>query len=321
MKVFFSLDSIPASLTRTVLAIGNFDGIHRGHQDIIKKVRERAGLLDSQSVAITFHPHPVRLLRPDRAPRLITPLPERLDLLAQTGIDATVVIPFTEEFSRLSAHDFAADVLHRTLHAVEVHEGDNFRFGHGAQAGTAELEQMGSELGFAVYTHPALTVRGIPVSSSQIRQCIAAGDMSRTRALLGRPFSIRSTPAHGRGIGTRLTVPTINLAPYDELLPANGVYVTRLRIGSSAETFDAVTNAGNRPTFGEDSYAVESHLLDFHPIDLTPDTQIELCFIDRIRSEQRFASPDALKAQILRDVAYARRYFCLADAISRRHTS
>src|SRR5271170_1897625 len=141
MQVFTSLDSIPASLTRpggftrTVLAIGNFDGVHRGHQEIVQKVRERARLLGAQSVAVTFDPHPVRLLRPDQAPRLITPLPERLDLLAQTGIDATLVIPFTEEFSRLSTYDFAAGVLHRTLHAVEVHEGDSFRFGHGASAG------------------------------------------------------------------------------------------------------------------------------------------------------------------------------------------
>jgi riboflavin kinase/FMN adenylyltransferase len=259
----------------------------------------------------------VRLLRPDQAPRLITPLPMRLDLLAQTGIDSTVVIPFTEEFSRLSAHDFAACVLHETLHAAEVHEGDTFRFGHGAQAGTAELEQLGRELGFAVFKHHALMVRGVPVSSSEVRQRIAAGDMSCTRALLGRPFSIRSTPARGRGIGTRLTVPTINLARYDELAPANGVYVTRLKIGSgsSAEVFDAVTNAGNRPTFGEDSYAVESHLLNFRVIDLTEDTPLELCFLSRIRSEQRFASPDALKAQIMRDVAYARHYFRLAEAI------
>ena len=317
MQVFSSLDSIPASLSRAVLAIGNFDGVHRGHQEIIRKVRERARLLDAQSVAVTFHPHPVRLLRPTQAPRLITPLPMRLDLLAQTGIDATLVIPFTEEFSRLSAHEFAAGVLHRTLHAVEVHEGDTFRFGHGASAGTAELAELGRELGFAVLTHPALTVRGIPVSSSQVRQRIAAGEISCARALLGRPFSIRSTPARGRGIGTRLTVSTINLATYDELLPANGVYVTRLKIGSgsSAETFDAVTNAGNRPTFGEDSYAIESHLLNFRPIDLAEFTPLELCFLAHIRSEQRFASPEALKAQILRDVAHARRYFRFADAI------
>jgi len=317
MQVFTSLDAIPANITRTVLAIGNFDGVHRGHQEIVQKVRERARVLSAQSVAVTFDPHPVRFLRPDQAPRLITPLVERLGLLAQTGIDATVVIPFTEKFSRHSAHGFAARVLHQTLHAVEVHEGDTFRFGHGAQAGTVELEQLGHELGFTVFKHHALTVRSIAVSSSEVRQRIAAGDMSCARALLGRSFSIRSTPARGRGIGTRLTVPTINLARYDELLPANGVYVTRLKIGSgaSAEIFDAVTNAGNRPTFGADSYAVESHLLNFRPIDLAEDTPLELCFLSRIRSEQRFASPDALKAQILRDVLYARRYFRLAEAI------
>jgi riboflavin kinase / FMN adenylyltransferase len=323
MQVFTSLDAIPANLTRpgdftrTVLAIGNFDGVHRGHQEIIEKVRERARLLGAQSIAVTFDPHPVRLLRPAQAPRLITPLPMRLDLLGQTGIDATVVIPFTEEFSRLSAHDFAARVLHETLRAAEVHEGDTFRFGHGAQAGTAELEQLGHELGFAVFKHHALTVRGFPVSSSEVRQRIAAGDMSCARALLGRPFSIRCTPARGRGIGTRLTVPTINLARYDELVPANGVYVTRLKVGSGsgAEIFDAVTNAGNRPTFGQESYAIESHLLNYRPIDLTEDTRLELCFLARIRPEQRFASPEDLKTQILRDVTHAQRYFRLAKSI------
>lgn len=318
MQVIRSLDAIPATLTRTVLAIGNFDGMHRGHQAILQNVRERARLLDARSVAVTFDPHPVRLLRPAQAPHLITPLPQRLELLARTGVDATVVIPFTEEFSCLSAHDFADGVLHRTLRAVEVHEGDTFRFGHGATAGTAELEQLGRELGFVVVKEPALTVRGIPVSSSQIRARIAAGDMSSARALLGRPFSIHSTPARGRGIGTRLTVPTINLAPYEELVPANGVYVTRVTIGLGLNrtVFDAVTNAGNRPTFGEDSYAIESHLLDFHPIPLNEDTPIEVCFLGRIRPERRFDSPEALKAQILRDVAHARRYFSLANTMS-----
>jgi riboflavin kinase / FMN adenylyltransferase len=317
MQVITSLESVPPGLTRTVLAIGNFDGMHRGHQAILQKVRERARLLDAQSVAVTFDPHPVRLLRPGQALRLITPLQQRLDLLAETGIDAALVIPFTEAFSQLSAHDFASGVLHRLLHAVEVHEGDSFRFGHGACAGTAELEDFGRELGFGVVTRQALTIRGITVSSSQIRQRIAAGDMACARSLLGRSFSIRSTPARGRGIGTRLTVPTINLAKYDELLPANGVYVTRVRIGSGAdvEVFDAVTNAGNRPTFGEDSYAVESHLLDFHPVELSEETPIEVCFLARVREERRFDSPEALKAQILRDVAYARRYFRLTHSI------
>ena len=318
MQVIRSLDHFPADFTRSVLAIGNFDGVHRGHQAIIRKVRESARAHGAHAIAVTFDPHPGRVLRPGLPMRLITPLPVRLDLLSQTGLDATVVIPFTEEFSRLTAHDFAARVLSESLRAIEVHEGDTFRFGHGAHAGTKELEEFGRELGFSVIAQPALTVRGIPVSSSRVRQCISAGDMTATRALLGHVFSIRSTPARGRGIGTRLTVPTINLAPYSELLPANGVYVTRLMVGSGSETqiFQSVTNAGNRPTFGEDSYAVESHLLDFRPVDLTPDTPLELCFLKRIRAEQRFDSPEALKAQILRDVAYARRYHRLAAALT-----
>jgi riboflavin kinase / FMN adenylyltransferase len=317
MQVIRSLDAIPDGLTRSVLAIGNFDGVHQGHQAIMHRIRERSRQLEAQSLAVTFDPHPMRVLHPDQAPRLITPLPQRLDLLAQTGIDATLVIPFTDAFSRLSAFDFADKVLRQSLHAVEVHEGDNFRFGHGAQAGTAELKQLGHLLGFTVVAHTALTIRSICVSSSEIRRRIAAGEVAIARCLLGRPFSIRSTRTKGRGIGTRLTVPTINLAQYDELVPANGVYITRVTIGTglNRETFDAVTNAGNRPTFGKDSYAIESHLLDFRPIDIAPDTPIELWFLARIRAERRFDSPEALKAQILRDAAFARRYFHLANAL------
>lgn len=309
MEIFRSLDAVPPLLSRTVLAIGNFDGVHRGHQAILCEVRERAANFGAKSVAVTFDPHPVRVLRPEQAPKLITPLPQKLELLAATGIDSTVVIPFTPEFSRLSALEFVRDVLLGSLHAVEVHEGDNFRFGHNASAGPAELSRLGSELGFAVVAQPALYVRGIQVSSSHIRRRIADGDMSTARALLGRPFSIRSTPVRGRGIGARLTVPTINLAPYNELLPATGVYVTRMKIGS--ETFNSVTNAGHRPTFGDGAYAIESHLLDFREVDLAPDTSLELCFLSRIRAERRFDSPVALKEQILRDAAHARRYFDL----------
>jgi riboflavin kinase / FMN adenylyltransferase len=309
MEIFRSLDAVPSMLSRTVLAIGNFDGVHRGHQAILREVRERAANLGAKSVAVTFDPHPVRVLRPEQAPKLITPLPQKLDLLGVTGVDATVVIPFTPEFSQLSALEFVRDVLLNSLHAAEVHEGDNFRFGHNASAGPAELTRLGRELGFAVVAQPALYVRGIQVSSSDVRRRIADGDMSTARALLGRPFSIQSTPARGRGIGARLTVPTINLAPYDELLPATGVYVTRMKIG--AEIFDAVTNAGNRPTFGDGAYAIESHLLDFREIDLAPDTPLELCFLSHIRAERRFDSPAALKEQILRDAAHARRYFQL----------
>lgn len=309
MRVFHSLAEVPPDFGPSVVAIGNFDGVHRGHQWIIEQVRARAEALSARSIAVTFDPHPARVLRPELAPRLITPLSLRLELLAKTGLDATLVMPFTEDFSRLSAYDFASELLRNGLRAVEVHEGDNFRFGHQAQAGMPELIELGRELGFTVVVHPVRMVRGMPVSSSQVRDRIAAGDMAGARALLGRVFAVRSTPAKGRGIGTRLTVPTVNLAPYSELLPANGVYVTRLQIGD--QCFDAVTNAGNRPTFGEDSFAVESHILNFRPLDSAADTPLELSFLQRIRAEQRFPSPDALKAQILRDVAHAQRYFRL----------
>ena len=304
-----SLNDLPPFPRRTVLAIGNFDGVHRGHQAVLQQVRERAAAIGATSLAVTFDPHPLRILRPAQAPKLITPLQQKLDLLAAAGIDGVVVVPFTHEFSQLSAEAFARDVLLKSLQAAEVHEGDNFRFGHNAGAGLPELIRLGRELGFAVVAQPVRRVRGLQVSSSIVRRFIAAGDMTTTRALLGRSFSIRSTPVRDRGIGSRHTVPTINLAPYHELLPADGVYVTRMKIGT--DIFDAVTNAGNRPTFGDNAYAIESHLLNFQEIDLTPDTPIELCFFSRIRGEQKFPSPQALKEQILKDVAYARRYLRL----------
>jgi riboflavin kinase/FMN adenylyltransferase len=318
MQVFRSLTEIAANYGPTVIAIGNFDGVHCGHRWIIAHARDRARMLQAKCIAVTFDPHPVRVLRPDIAPRLITPMEERLHLLAETGLDATVVLPFTEEFSHMPAEAFAHDVLKEGLRAVEVHEGDTFRFGYRARAGIVELTELGRQLGFSVAAHHMRTVRGFSVSSSQVRERIAAGDMTVARALLGRPFSIRSTQARGRGIGTRLTVPTINLAAYDELLPANGVYITRLTVGEGegAITFNAVTNAGNRPTFGEDSFAVETHLLDFRPIDLTAETPLELTFLRRIRAEKRFPSPEALKAQILRDVASALRYFHLKKVLT-----
>jgi len=311
MQVFRALSEVPANYGPTVIAIGNFDGVHCGHRWIIQHARERAGELGAKRIAVTFDPHPVRVLRPEIAPRLITPMAERLRLLAETGLDATVVLPFTEEFSHLSAEDFARNVLRDGLNAVEVHEGDNFRFGYQAQAGITELMALGRVLGFAVTAHHTRIVRGFPVSSSKLRELIAAGNMTAARALLGRPFSIRSTPARGRGIGSKLTVPTINLAQYDELLPADGVYITRMKIGDGP-VFDSVTNIGVRPTFGDASFTVETHLLDFRPIELTGTTSLELTFLHRIRPEMRFPSPETLKEQILRDVKQARRYFHLA---------
>ena len=315
MRIYTQLDQLPPATTPVVATIGNFDGVHLGHRSVIDEVIARAHFLSAQSLAITFDPHPVRVLRPDQPCPLITPLPRKLELLAETGIDATLVLPFTESFCHMSARDFATNILRDSIHATEVHEGENFRFGYRAEAGIEGLADLGRQLGFTVRSYAPRTLRGAAISSSRIRTLLAAGEVSQARALLGCPFAIDSTPASGRGYGTRYAVPTINLAPYSELLPANGVYITTLKI--AAETFEAVTNIGNRPTFGADSFAVESHLLNFHPIDLQPETPLRLTFLRRLRAEQKFPTPDALRTQILRDVAQAHRYFDLCKHLAR----
>ena len=310
VQAFKSIAEIPAGFGPSVAAIGNFDGVHRGHREILTAVVNEARALNARAVAVTFDPHPEHYLRPGQAPRLLTPMPERLRLLAATGIDAVVVLPFDAVLASLSAREFVNRILVQSLGVRGLHEGQNFRFGHGASAGVTELKAMGVEYGFSITVHEAVRVHGLEVSSSAIRALVAAGDMRRARWMLGRPFSVLSTQARGRGIGTRLLVPTVNLAQYDELLPGFGVYVTRLIVGERA--FQAVTNVGNRPTFGEASFAVESHILDFEPVEMDETTPIELEFLLRLRGEMTWPSPDALKAQIFKDVARAKRYFRLA---------
>ena len=227
MQVFRELEEVPAQLGPTVVSVGNFDGVHMAHQAVVRHMAERAHAIGGKAVVVTFEPHPLRILRPDVAPKLLTPLEVKLQLLEQTGVDAVLVLPFSRDLSLMSAHDFARQVLVDALHAREVHEGYNFHFGHKAQGNVETLAAFGREMGFDVHTYSEQTLRGHHVSSSEIRALVAAGRVDRARALLGRPFSILSNPGRGRGYGTRYTVPTVNLARYDELVPANGVYITR----------------------------------------------------------------------------------------------
>lgn len=322
MQIYSNLEDLPA--TPTVASIGNFDGVHLGHCSVLTQTIARARELNARSLVVTFDPHPTRLLRPEQPTPLITPLGRKFELLAATGVDATLVLPFTPELCQTSARNFAAHVLRNRIGCVEIYEGENFRFGYGAESGIEGengLEALGRELGFAVKVFAPRTLRGGPISSSRIRSLITAGKVSQARTLLGRPFSVDSTPAHGRGFGTQYAVPTINLAPYTELLPAHGVYITTLRVGARpGQTFRGVTNVGNRPTFGQDSFAVESHLLDFHPLELTPETPLRLTFLKRLREERRFESPALLRAQIMRDVGQAQRYFALCRALAAAHS-
>jgi riboflavin kinase / FMN adenylyltransferase len=316
MQIARSLTELGSSGS-SVVTIGNFDGVHCGHRMVIASVLERARALNASAIAVTFDPHPAHVLHTASRLPLITPLDEKLRLLAETGLDQVLVLPFTDELRHWTARHFAERVLRDALHAVEVHEGETFRFGYKAETDIAGLSELGRELGFGVKAYVPYIARGAAISSSRIRGLIAAGNLHEARALLGRSFAILSTPASGRGYGTRYTVPTINLAPYPELMPAHGVYVTTLRIGEE-RVFRGVTNVGNRPTFGADSFAVESHLLDFEPVDLSATTPLELTFLRRLRAELRFDSTDALREQIQRDVRKALRFFALSDALKTR---
>jgi riboflavin kinase / FMN adenylyltransferase len=273
--------------------------------NIVPRAREQG----RKSVAVTFEPHPMRILRPDSGLKLLTPTPEKLRLLEATGLDAVLLLPFTRDLSLMTPQVFAHDILKEGLQAHEVHEGDNFHFGNKAAGDVNLLREFGREMGFEVKVYPELRLRGKPVSSTQIRKLLADGQVSRARHLLARPFSILSTPGRGRGYGAKYTVPTINLSRYEELVPKDGVYVTRTRV--SEECFDSLTNVGNRPTFGTESFAIETHLLNFHPIELSPETEVEIHFLQRLRDEIKFPSVDALREQIAKDVGKAQRYFRL----------
>jgi riboflavin kinase / FMN adenylyltransferase len=312
MQVFHRLDEIPGAFGPAIVSVGNFDGVHRAHRRVLEQIVRRAREQNLKATSVTFEPHPMRILRPDHGLRLLTPTPEKLRLLAATGLDATLLLPFTRDLSLMTPREFSEQILKLKLHAREVHEGYNFRFGHRASGNVDLLAELGREMGFEVKTYPEMRLRGEPVSSSHIRKLLGEGRVSRARHLLARPFSILSTPERGRGYGTRYTVPTVNLSCYDEMAPGHGVYVTRTRIAE--ECFDSVTNVGNRPTFGVVSFAVESHLLNFHPIELHAGTEVEVHFLERLRDEIKFPSVEALRQQIMRDVRKAKRYFRLLQA-------
>jgi riboflavin kinase/FMN adenylyltransferase len=307
MHLFHKVEDVPADFGPSLVSVGNFDGVHRAHLRVLSEIVSRSRQRGAKSIAVTFEPHPMRILRPDSGLKLLTPTATKLRLLEQTGIDAVLLLPFTRDLSRMSPREFVQQILRDRLKAVEVHEGYNFRFGHKAAGNVELLCELGGELGFEVVVYPEMRLRGDSVSSTRIRELIREGRVDRARFLLARPFSIDSTPERGRGYGSKYTVPTINLSRYKELVPADGVYVTQTRLGG--ECFDSVTNIGNRPTFGADSFAVESHLLDFHPLEITPDSEIELSFFYRLRGEIKFDSVEALREQIGRDIQRTRHYF------------
>jgi riboflavin kinase/FMN adenylyltransferase len=291
----------------SVLAIGNFDGIHLGHQAILRTTVQRARETRDVPTALTFDPSPRKVLRPESAPLRLSTNAQRMEWFGLVGIEAVVVLPFTMELARLSPEDFVDEILVRGLSVRAVLVGENFRFGH-RQAGDVKfLRELGMRRGFDVVVIPPVMYRGEIVSSTVIRREIAAGNVTHASLLLGRPFALTGPVVSGTETGRRFTFPTLNLLPEQELLPARGVYVTRTLLKNDNKTYRSVTNIGMRPTFNGSSLSVETHLLDFLG-DVDAD-RIEVRFWKRLREEKKFASAEELRAQIARDITQANRFF------------
>ena len=291
----------------STVAIGNFDGIHLGHQAILRAAVARARELKAVATALTFEPLPQKVLRPETAPLRVTTNEQRLNCFAKLGMDAAVVLPFTLDLAKLSPQEFVDQILVQHLQARCVFVGENFRFGH-KQTGTARmLLLLGAERGFDVVIIPHVAHKGEVVSSTILRREIASGDVAHAGRLLGRPFVLSGKVVSGTGTGRRFTFPTLNLAAEQELLPARGVYVTRTRLDGESRTRRSVTNIGVRPTFNGSGLSVETHLLE--PPGEFPPGRIEVHFWKRLREEKKFSGPEGLRAQIAKDIAAANRFF------------
>src|ERR1044072_1686844 len=305
MKIFHGTDN--ANIARpTVLTLGVFDGLHLGHQRIIQTVVQRAKTLNAISTAITFDPHPRAVLHPESAPPLLQTLDQRLAALEFLGVDQTIVIRFNRDFASIEAEDFLRDIIYDRLQAREVYLGKGFAFGKGRAGNIELLKKISAELGFFADEVPEVQLRGTRVSSSKIRELLAAGRVNQARRMLGRPYGVEGKIIRAERRGDTIGVPTANLQPQNRVIPRTGVYVTATLIGDTWRR--SITNVGIRPTFGGDAEpSVETYIFDFDG-DLYGDV-LRVRFLHRLRDEKKFSGIDELKTQIERDSRRALGYF------------
>lgn len=291
-----------------IATIGNFDGMHVGHQEIVRGVIARARETGRPSAVVTFHPHPLTIVAPDRVPKQILTLPQKQEILREMGVDAILVVPFTHDFSRWTADRFIAEFLVAALQVHEVRIGRDFSFGAGREGNLAKLQAAGQQYGFAVHGVDEVRVRGIRVSSSLVRDAICKGTMRAAQLFLGRTYFIDGRVATGRRLGRKIGFPTVNVDPANDLYPGGGVYVTTSRFESFSRCFQGVTNIGVRPTLYE-NYAttIESHILDFDS-NVYGDT-VRLYFHRLLRRERQFRSALELSNQIRSDIERSRLWF------------
>jgi riboflavin kinase/FMN adenylyltransferase len=316
MRVIRDLRELPRSLKASVVTVGNFDGVHLAHQKLLRRVVETARSLGATPTAVTFHPHPVKLLAPEHAPKVLAPLERKTRLIEQLGIELLVVLPFTKELAHLSPLEFVRSILVERLHALSVHVGPNFRFGYRQSGDVEVLGELARQEGFKLSIQPIQQVRGERISSTRIRELLSEGRVDLAGRLLGRPFSVYGPIVAGLGVGRKHTVPTLNLAPVEEQLPKIGVYVGRTRLGAALH--DSVTNVGHKPTFGDHRLSVETFLLDFAGEVDEADMEIE--FLYRLRDEMKFQNPAILKVQIQEDARRSLKFFRLLKLFREQRT-
>ncbi len=308
--MFEGSEAVARPPRRAVVTVGNFDGLHVGHQAILRTVTGRARALDGEAVVYTFEPHPRKVLRPEQAPRLLTTPEQKLELLERYGADVVVVEAFDRGFAGRSPESFVREILHDRLDPVEVYVGYDFRFGRDREGSMRTLTELGPRLGFAVTIIPEVTIGERDVNSTRIRQLLSEGDVEGAEPLLGRSYAVRGRIVEGDRRGRTLGFPTANLEPENEILPAAGVYSGRLRLldegaPPAGAEYGVVTNVGRRPTFKEsDPVLAEAHLFEFEGE--LYGRRVELHFLHHLREERRFGSVEALKRQIEADAAEAR---------------
>lgn len=311
-RVFRGLDEAAGGFAPSSLTIGNFDGVHIGHRELMRRTVEHARALGVKPSVITFHPHPATVVHPERVPRLLTTPEERCGLMAAEGIEQVLILPFTRALSEIEPEAFFNQVLCGLLGAKAITVGANFRFGHGQSGETHQLVDLAAASSVAMDVVPLLRLRGVTASSSEIRRLLAAGEVGKAGRLLARPYSLTGGVVPGAGRGSKVTVPTLNLetGSLDDAtraLPLDGVYITRTTYLASGRQWDSITNVGHRPTFEGRHLTIETFLLT--PFDGETPASIRIEFLRRVREERRFESAEALRAQILRDVGRAIAYF------------
>ncbi len=306
MSVFFDFAQLATPLKNPVATIGNFDGVHRGHLTLFDMVKNRAATISGQSVVITFDPHPLKVMRPDNGPPLITPTAQKLRLIEAAGVEIIFCIPFTKDFASISARDFVQNILLDGIGIRELVVGYDYSFGRGREGNIQLLKEMGQTAGFLVHVAEPVHIGDRLVSSTAIRKLVQEGNLPEAKLLLGRDYQIFGRVIKGMNRGGRLLgFPTANLDPVDELVPGVGVYAVHVVIDN--EVYEGVTNIGYNPTFGKGPFSVETHILDFKKYLVGKDITIQ--FIKRLRIEKKFESIEELSAEIRKDILKAKEIF------------